>query len=283
MKSGIRKANASSIPCSIHQTWKTNDVEQLPSWVASSVMSFKTMNPECSHTLWSDADVASFMETKYPQLQEAFVALRPVERADIFRYAVVHSLGGFYSDVDVTCRRPIKDWGIPRQTELVVGYETGRHLSEKERQDTGFIRTEQFEQWTFGATAGHPALKKCLELFEEKREWGIENTLELTGPALFSDAVHEFLWKYGHPKPIGAVDGDAAALAQSEASKLRFPSGDGPDGSKTWIFSADQVASPGYSAGDSEAHLLVRHGFRGTWKEPGMSLLQSSVMSVPLA
>lgn len=245
------------IPCHIHQTWKTSKWDELPDWVKKSVTSFRDKNPGCNHTLWSDADMNSFIETRYPQLQEAWNALKPVQRADLFRYAVIHQFGGYYSDADVECMKPIKDWGVPEGVELAVGYETGYHLKEKQRKQLLFARPEQFEQWTFGAKAGHPALKRCLELFQRKRSWGVEQTVELTGPALFSDAVHEFLWRFGRPAHHKAGD----------ETPLNYPSGHGPDGSQTWIFTANQVAAPGATAGNpSPAIQLVQHHFQGSWK-----------------
>lgn len=259
----VESFHGSPIPCHIHQTWKSSKWEELPAWVQSSVSSFKLVNPGCNHTLWSDTDVKSFMARHYPHL-EAFQALTPVQRADIFRYAVIHSLGGFYADSDVDCLKPIQEWGLASGTELAVGYETGFHLTEEERKKLGFGRNEQLEQWMFAAVAGHPALKRCLELFETKREWGVEDTIELTGPSLFSDSVHEYLWRYGKARHR---DGNANA-------SLRFPPGPGPPGSKAWIFSADQVASPGATAGDESNHLLVRHRFKGTWKKDSSTASQ---------
>jgi mannosyltransferase OCH1-like enzyme len=205
MKTSIGHGHYSPIPCHIHQTWKTSEWQLLPGWVQRSVASFKTQNPKCNHTLWSDADVSAFVKTNYPQHHSTFSSLNAVERADMFRYAVIHHVGGYYADVDVESQAPIETWGIPENMQLVVGYEIGHHLTEAERVAMNFIRTEQFEQWMFGAVAGHPALKRCLDLLEDRQVWGIENTFERTGPALFSDAVHEFLWRYRHQSQLLSV------------------------------------------------------------------------------
>lgn len=262
---------STKIPCFIHQTWKTNDMSELDGWMRESVLSFQDHNPECKHKIWSDAEVEEFMKKNYPELAEAWPTLKPVERADLFRYAVVHTLGGFYADMDVNCLKPLKEWHIPDDTELVVGYETGWHLKEDTRHHVGFSRNEQLEQWLFGAAPGHPALQKCLELFQKKRQWGIEETTELTGPALFSDAIHEYFWSSianNTGKSIGEAE-TALQLQQRDTEEMKFPPGRGPEGSHVLILSANQVAAPGFSAGLITENLLIRHMFKGTWKPPG--------------
>ena len=45
-----------------------------------------------------------------PVLSGARSRLTPIQRADVFRYAVVFFFGGFYADIDVICLRPIEEW-----------------------------------------------------------------------------------------------------------------------------------------------------------------------------
>lgn len=253
--SEVLSAHGMVIPCHIHQTWKTNEWAELPDWVQTSVTSFKGVNPGCNHTLWSDADIVAFIGEKFPAMRESFLELAPVQRADMFRYAVIYHFGGIYADVDVTCSKPINEWGVPPDTEFIVGYETAHHLSEREREQLLFGRPEQFEQWMFGAIAGHPALKRCLDSFAQRRMWGVQDTIELTGPSLFSDSVHEFLWQYGKPTALPDVE------------NLVFPPGPGPPGSKTLILSAAQASAGGATAGVITDATLFEHHFRGTWKK----------------
>lgn len=259
---------STKIPCMIHQTWKTSDMSELETWMRDSVKSFTKMNPGCKHKIWDDEEVEEFMKKNYPDLESAWPTLKPVEKADLFRYAVVHNMGGFYADMDVLSQKPLEEWHIPEDAELVVGYETGWHLTEDTRHHVGFSRNEQLEQWFFGAAPGHPALQRCLDLFQRKRQWGIEETTELTGPALFSDAVHEYFWSSiakNTGKSIGEAE-TALQLQQTDHQAMRFPPGRGPEGSHVMILSANQVAAPGFSAGLIGNDLLIRHMFKGTWK-----------------
>ena len=36
--------------------------------------------------------------------------MKPVQKADIFRYIVLMVHGGVYADIDVTCVRPVDQW-----------------------------------------------------------------------------------------------------------------------------------------------------------------------------
>ena len=45
-----------------------------------------------------------------------------MERADFFRYAVIHKFGGVYADIDVGILRPVADWDVGG-AGFVVGQE----------------------------------------------------------------------------------------------------------------------------------------------------------------
>lgn len=264
----MQVVGSTKIPCYIHQTWKTNDTDKLVSWMKQSVDAWRKTNPGCKHKIWSDEEVETFMQTNYPKIAAAWPVLKPIERADLFRYAVVHTFGGFYSDIDVMDIFPISWWPIPADTELVVGYETGWHFDEDTRKQALFRRNEQFEQWFFGAVPGHPVLKECLNLFQEKRQWGIEEVVELTGPGSFTDAIHEYFWSAVAKKTGKSIGEAETAMEQGRESTqgMIFPPGPGPEGSHVYILSADQVSVPGFSS-HITPNILIRHTFKGTWKK----------------
>eukprot|EP00913_Durusdinium_trenchii_P002448 g2261.t1 len=88
---------------------------------------------------------------------------------------------------------PSKESIIPKDVNFLVGYEAGHRLTEPERRGVRFARVEQLEQWFLASAPGNPVLLRSLEILKEKFLWKIQDTVELTGPATFSDAVHEFL------------------------------------------------------------------------------------------
>mmetsp|Transcript_157688 Transcript_157688/g.278334 ORF Transcript_157688/g.278334 Transcript_157688/m.278334 type:complete len:325 (-) Transcript_157688:69-1043(-) len=275
--SHVGNVGSSKIPCYIHQTWKTDDMSKLENEdMQESVRSLQRLNPECKHKIWSDQDVDAFMKKNHPELYWAWPRLKPVERADLFRYAVVHKLGGFYADMDVRMLKPIREWEIPGDTELLVAYEIGWHLREENRDSAGIPRNELFEQWFFGSVPGHPVLKECLSLFETRWKWGVEDIAELTGPAIFSDAVHEHFWSAIANKTRRSVGEVVTSFAQKRAAdseEMMFPPGPGPEGSHVLILSPLEVHVPAAggdgSAGDIAPDALIDHQAKGIWKWQG--------------
>ncbi|CAK8997389.1 unnamed protein product [Durusdinium trenchii] len=182
-----RHVGLEQIPCVIHQTWKTHTLD---SNQEDFVKSWTSKNPECQHKLWNDTEIAELCKSKSPDLMwPIWEALTP----DVFRYLVLWDQGGYYADLDVTCSQPISTYHHPQDVNFLVGYEAGHQLTESGRGDVGFTRVEQLEQWFLASAPGNPVLLRSLEILKEKFLWKIRETVELTGPATFSDAVHEFL------------------------------------------------------------------------------------------
>lgn len=260
-------ASSRHIPCHIHQQWKT---EELNTDQQQSANSWKTMNPECNYTLWTDKDIESFMQTNFKDsMWPIWQYLQPIQRADAFRYAVLLHEGGYYADIDVDCVQPIKEWPVPKDISLLLGYETGYHLGEEERKHVVFSRSEQIQNFFLASTPDHQVLKRCLEILRMKFKWGVEDTLELTGPATLSDAAHEFLLDKANTQP-----GDEPSYLQrkleDDSSKMHFATGEalGPPGAQVLVLTADQVAGPsGYSA--HAGSNLILHHYAGTWKSEG--------------
>eukprot|EP00930_Biecheleria_cincta_P044001 TRINITY_DN30182_c0_g2_i1.p1 TRINITY_DN30182_c0_g2~~TRINITY_DN30182_c0_g2_i1.p1 ORF type:complete len:356 (+),score=50.24 TRINITY_DN30182_c0_g2_i1:71-1138(+) len=276
----IQKTNARSnasknpdsnmhIPCHIHQQWKT---QELDTEQQQSADSWKSMNPECKYTLWTDKDIESFMRKNFHNsLWPIWKYLQPIQRADAFRYAVLLHEGGYYADIDVDCMQPIKDWPVPKDISLLLGYEHSYHLGEEERKHVVFSRSEQIQNFFLGSAPGHQVLKRCLEILRMKFRWGVEDTLELTGPATLSDAAHEFLLDKANTKP-GVEPSYLQRKLDDDSSKMHFATGAalGPPGAQVLVLTADQVAGPnGFSAHPGSN--IIFHHYAGTWKPEGQT------------
>ncbi|CAE7799000.1 och1, partial [Symbiodinium microadriaticum] len=248
------------IPCLIHQTWKTHRLDSTSrDWFAT----WSDKNPSCEHKLWNDTEVAALVQSTSPDvIWPIWQGLLPVERADAFRYLVLWAHGGYYADIDVSCLVPISEMQLPNDTDMIVGYETGRHLTEGERDSVHFSRTDQFEQWFFASAPRNPVLLRCLELIRQKFGWRIESTEELTGPATFTDAVHEFLLTETPDALSNLIAGRSAGSGRLFPSESLYKRGNW----SMWVLASGRVSSPGYSSGDDPGSPLVRHHFRGTWK-----------------
>ena len=93
-----------TVPRLIHQMWGSR---QIPQPYAAYHRSIRELNPDCEVALWTDIDIAAFVETHYPSRLEFFRALPlDVHRWDLFRYMLLHQHGGLYVDMDIEPTRP---------------------------------------------------------------------------------------------------------------------------------------------------------------------------------
>jgi hypothetical protein len=120
---------------------------------------------------------------------------KPVERADIWRYAVVYMYGGIYADMDTIPTTPATAWPelqLPGE-KLVVGWFHGPGAHE-------------LCQWTFAATPRHPALLHVLRCVAHAcTKKPKTHTLFKTGPRIFTWAIHAYT-KAAKERGVGTRD-----------------------------------------------------------------------------
>ena len=265
------------IPCVIHQVWNTHELSYHQAELATT---WKLKNPKCEYKLWDHTEIAELCRQKSPDLiWPIWEALSLVQRADLFRYLVLWDQGGYYADIDVECVKPIAEFPVPKDASMIVGYEAARRLGEEERKTVGFTRVEQFEQWFFASAPGNPVLLRCLEIVREKFLWKVQNTVELTGPASFSDAVHEFLasdaegqeMTPGVKKEVSyRTDHKHDDQNDQHFRNFTFPSESEYRAGNwnLWLLASGRTNDLGYAADDpsNPVEAIVRHEFAGTWK-----------------
>eukprot|EP00913_Durusdinium_trenchii_P026058 g24445.t1 len=100
------------------------------------------------YKLWNDTEVEQFVaETSADLIWPLWQGLKPVERADVFRYLVVYEQGGYYADA----------W-LP-ETQMIVGYQGGYRMPGT-KPTSPLQRVEQFEQWFFASAPRNPVLRR---------------------------------------------------------------------------------------------------------------------------
>ncbi|CAL1147883.1 unnamed protein product [Cladocopium goreaui] len=265
------------IPCVVHQTWQTH---QLSDQQKRCVNTWKSKNPECEHRLWNDTEIAALCQEKSPGLiWPIWDGLSPVQRADVFRYLVLWDQGGYYADIDVRCHRPVADFPVPKDVNMIVGYEAGRRLEEAVREKVDFSRVEQFENWFLASAPGNPVLLRTLEIIRQKFLWKVQKTIDFTGPGTLSDAVHEFLANSSEEHGIPA---EISRRTGQYAGKLSFPSESTYQFGewKAFLFASGRVSTGGYASGDDPAENVLEHMFSGTWKRGAAVIGSTHLMLV---
>ena len=75
---------------------------RIPEPYAAYHRRIRELNPACEVRLWTDPDIAEFVETHFPHRLAFFRSLPlDVHRWDLFRYMLLHRHGGLYVDMDI--------------------------------------------------------------------------------------------------------------------------------------------------------------------------------------
>ena len=133
--------------------------------------------------------------------------LTPVQRADMWRYAVVYMYGGVYADNDVRPKDAMSNFlyfcdasmYVFRETKpncLVMNPLVALHLET-------FVRCPQYRQSFYVACRSqHPALLNAVDSIVKNQQSLIRDssnlnyqhsTLEITGPGVFTDSVEPYI------------------------------------------------------------------------------------------
>lgn len=106
-----------TVPRLIHQMWGDTDV---PEPYAGYHRRIRELNPGCEVVLWTDRDIAAFVEAHFPNRLEFFRALPlDVHRWDLFRYMLLDRHGGLYVDMDIEPTRSFIEL-FDNRTELTL-------------------------------------------------------------------------------------------------------------------------------------------------------------------
>jgi len=170
------------IPKIIHQTWKT---EKLPV-PAEMPQSWRRLNPDWDYRFWTDAMLADFVNSTYPELWPLYKAApKPVMRADIARYLLLHHFGGIYADIDTTCKAPLSP--LASETRVILSEEPSEHWG---THATPRGLPYMIFNGTMASPKGHPFWQhviKTLKASEHAKE-----VLESTGPLMLTGAVFTY-------------------------------------------------------------------------------------------
>jgi hypothetical protein len=202
------KSLLSSVPYVIHMT--VEDRARIPCQMLESMRSWRVLNPSWRLWVWDAADRRRLVAEAFPRWLRYFDALPAgVERADLFKYAVLSAIGGVYADIDVECRRPISEWAsvYPRalmrqggdgngnnknntassspplpKSALILGCEALHDDADTYRQ-AKHVYPVQLGAWTVLASPGHPALgRKGDALFPASQAEAARELLALFSP-----------------------------------------------------------------------------------------------------
>ena len=180
------------IPPRISQTWKTHE---LPEAAERFRQGWRTHHPDYALRLFDDAEARTVVAEVAPGDIEVYDALPfPVMRADLFRYAVMVRDGGIYADIDMECRKPLKQ--LMAQADCLLGIEA--HLSATRQKELGYAAPLQIANCIFAAAPGHPffvaALARAFALIRAAPKLERAGIEDLTGPRMLTRLFFERAW-----------------------------------------------------------------------------------------
>ena len=177
------------IPKILHQT---SDRISYPRSGKRNLKTFLRMNKGWDVRYYNDGDCLAFISNHYPELLGFYKSLRhPVQKADFFRYAVVHQDGGFYADMDMEFKAPLDElckFPAVFAEECTI---PATHPSVKSPPETVRIAN-----YMFGTAKNHPFLMRLIghiSCVDQKKIACEEDILESTGPAVVTQLFHDYV------------------------------------------------------------------------------------------
>jgi alpha 1,6-mannosyltransferase len=188
-------------PSLIHQVWLGG--KPFPETFQRSQKSFIEQNPDFYYALWRDKDVDCLLARFFPVLVPVWAKLpRTILRADLLRYLIIYTFGGFYSDTDTLCLRPIREWPMVAGARGMVGLEAEfSHITNWK--DMIVSRQIQIALWTMASSPFHPLYAMAIQgIFTNgtrmsRDEIGGTDVMEMTGPGYFTDVVLRYMQGFG--------------------------------------------------------------------------------------
>ncbi|ORY68345.1 alpha-1,6-mannosyltransferase Och1 [Pseudomassariella vexata] len=242
----------------------------------SDTASWLAKNPDYTYTLvgsnGGDDFVRRHFADNWPILRTYRALKNPGLKSDLLRYLILSVAGGTYTDTDTEAYRPIDEW-VPAQyrnrTRVVVGIEF-------DRLDGPFWadipHDLQFCQWTIAAAPGHPLFSsmanRAVEALHELVR--VHNTtlprlkassievMNSTGPAAWTDAVFEQL-KLADPVGLTDLKNLSGITEPTLYGDILVLPIDG--------FGMGQPHSMSTNDGSIPEQALMRHHFRGSWRD----------------
>ncbi|KAJ5779950.1 hypothetical protein N7457_005110 [Penicillium paradoxum] len=281
-------------------------------------MQFEGRNPDWGYKLveteWADQFITETLAS-IPDIARLYKSYpHSVHRGDLLRYLILWYYGGYYADLDVYPARSIRSCPSLRDTifggntananvSLVVGIEIDEPFASPQKmREWHWARRYGFVQYTIYAPQRFsPLLREIIvrvlshtkRRVDESRFWkggyNEMDTLEITGPGVFTDTILDVLsdtLPSTHPLVQQSVDADSG-LIPSSASPVPRVTWAPFHGIQEPLCIKGSEARPGKLLGGlcvlpvnawgngqrhsgskdfSNEHACINHRFGGTWK-----------------
>jgi hypothetical protein len=238
------------IPTILHQIW-LQGADEIPPRYLPYRETWLQAHPDWQVELWDDARIIDLLVDRYPEHLALYTGYpNLVQRVDAAKYFILHALGGFYTDMDTECVRPLDD--AVRRFELVLSAAgprpDGRAPSLTMILATmgSFVTPPYINNGTIGSIPGHAFWPDVFAALHQSaaRRWFHPHEMHIsksTGPAFLTAVFRR-----------SRFAGDARALL---ADPL--------------MFDPTTVLSPFAAAGDGDVATYAIHHYQFSWVKNG--------------
>lgn len=164
----------------IHHIWVGSPFSPTPP-ERKNLQAWRTHFPRATQKVWTDADAPALVR-RYPEIAAVYDDLKPIQKADILRYIVLHARGGIYADLDYELFRPFE---VDATRAMLVG-----SRGKAEDSVNNCLLTSP--------APGHPFWERVIRAIPDKLEnntWKRINhemyVIESTGPSLVHAAYRQ--------------------------------------------------------------------------------------------
>ncbi len=163
-----------AIPKIIYQTFRNNNLPFITTW---HIKKLQKRNPEYDYQFYDDNRICDFIRNEFGEdIYKLYTRISiGAAKADFFRYAILYKKGGIYLDIDSESKIKFDDFILPDDS-AIISLESN---------------LEYFVQWALVFEAGHPFLKKTLDIVIEnlKNNTYPNDVHRMTGPSAYSMAI----------------------------------------------------------------------------------------------
>ena len=220
----VRSSENTSIPRNFFQTYKVSRFDEPH---ARRLLKFRTSHPEFNFFFYDDDAMDLYMATQWADHAIFEVYKNTVygpSKADIWRYCILFQYGGVYLDVDSEILFNLNT--IPSGIDEAIAFEGNSmrgffidtdwpfykfYSSTDFKESLMQLPENEVLQWLLIFRAGHPILKRAIELIAEYAPYYKNRTfrsvmhavMAFAGPPLFTQAVWEYRRAGGNLNQFG--------------------------------------------------------------------------------
>ncbi len=180
-------------PKIIHQTAESTDLSpKCLDWQKKCIAAHSTWD----YRFYEDQACRQFVTDQMPELLSCYDALpKGVQKADLFRLAVIYVCGGFYLDTDIEILKPL-DSLISTSAVFAEELRLENESGSDQKNNNSNEHDVRIANYMFGAPPKNPVIAAMIiELVEHALGHFIDvelDVLDSTGPGMVTKVFHEF-------------------------------------------------------------------------------------------